>query len=332
MRKMISICEMNKRILEYKNYKKIFYTILLTLEFCFLIACLKSSANSSYKKEEFNRSTLKEISETTEIISPTLFPTLLPTPEPTVTPTPTLEPRPTLTPFPAKRVEREVEESTRAVYSVIWGNKGKAEVALTFDDGYDGAALAAVLDTLKRSQIKCSFFIIGDELRRHSDLFKKAVADGHQICNHTKTHKYLTESMSDQAIRDELTGWENAVTTVLGEEYLKKMKAEFPYMRFPGGNGASNERILKVITETGYIPIGWSDETVYSVLRHYNLNNASIIPIAEKIAEHIAGETRNGSIILFHFNAYDAGSLGETIKKVLDKGLSFKLVSEILSS
>ena len=40
--------------------------------------------------------------------------------------------------------------------------------------------------------IQGTFFVIGSQLKAHPDLWQQAVADGHQICNHTYTHTCLS--------------------------------------------------------------------------------------------------------------------------------------------
>jgi peptidoglycan/xylan/chitin deacetylase (PgdA/CDA1 family) len=45
-----------------------------------------------------------------------------------------------------------------------------------------------MLQLLKEHQIHATFFIIGECIARFPQLWKQAIEDGHQICNHSDTH------------------------------------------------------------------------------------------------------------------------------------------------
>jgi peptidoglycan-N-acetylglucosamine deacetylase len=59
---------------------------------------------------------------------------------------------------------------------------------LTFDDGPIPGPTDFVLETLKLNSIQATFFCIGDNARKHPDVFRKIVDQGHAIGNHTFNH------------------------------------------------------------------------------------------------------------------------------------------------
>ena len=61
-------------------------------------------------------------------------------------------------------------------------------VYLTFDDGPIPQATPFVLDTLARLGIKATFFVVGDNVRKYPDLFRRILAEGHRVGNHTFNH------------------------------------------------------------------------------------------------------------------------------------------------
>ncbi len=63
-------------------------------------------------------------------------------------------------------------------------------VALTFDDA-PTAATAEVLDTLARYGVKGTFYALGSELERAPDLGRRIVAEGHELGNHTFSHRRM---------------------------------------------------------------------------------------------------------------------------------------------
>lgn len=224
----------------------------------------------------------------------------------------------------------QTHEKPEIIYPIYWGDTTKPEIALTFDDGYNYPSIVQILDALRQRNIKCTFFIIGQHLRDYPDLWRQAVADGHQICNHTLNHKLLG-TLDEAEIRNQILGWEQAVIDVLGQDYLNKMKSEFPLIRFPGGSGFDMESVLKISTEYGYIPIGWSVETYNSVLMHHNLNAEPAEPIANEVMAHVLGNTSNGSIVLLHFVTHDAMKINEILDGLIGKGFELKYVTDIIN-
>ena len=60
-------------------------------------------------------------------------------------------------------------------------------VYLTFDDGPIPEVTPWVLDLLDKYDIKATFFMVGDNIRKHPDEFQMVVERGHRIGNHTST-------------------------------------------------------------------------------------------------------------------------------------------------
>jgi peptidoglycan/xylan/chitin deacetylase (PgdA/CDA1 family) len=61
-------------------------------------------------------------------------------------------------------------------------------VYLTFDDGPIPESTPFILETLKEFNIKATFFMVGENVLRHHDLYNRIVAEGHQVGNHTFNH------------------------------------------------------------------------------------------------------------------------------------------------
>jgi peptidoglycan/xylan/chitin deacetylase (PgdA/CDA1 family) len=78
------------------------------------------------------------------------------------------------------------------------------QLFLTFDDGPIPEITEFVLDTLKSYQAKATFFCIGDNVRKHPGIYRKVIAEGHSIGNHTFNH---------------MNGWKSA-----DEDYLANIR------------------------------------------------------------------------------------------------------------
>jgi peptidoglycan/xylan/chitin deacetylase (PgdA/CDA1 family) len=59
---------------------------------------------------------------------------------------------------------------------------------LTFDDGPIPEITEFVLETLQQYNAKATFFCIGDNVRKHPEIFQKLLDAGHSIGNHTFNH------------------------------------------------------------------------------------------------------------------------------------------------
>jgi peptidoglycan/xylan/chitin deacetylase (PgdA/CDA1 family) len=88
--------------------------------------------------------------------------------------------------------------------SLTWRmNANKKELFLTFDDGPVPGPTEFVLDTLNHASVKGTFFCIGENIRKHPEIFSKITDAGHTIGNHTFSH---------------LNGW-----SVSTDEYLENV-------------------------------------------------------------------------------------------------------------
>jgi peptidoglycan-N-acetylglucosamine deacetylase len=121
-------------------------------------------------------------------------------------------------------------------------------VAMTFDDGPHRTLTPQLLDYLKEKNVRCTFFVVGTNVTAYPDIMRRAVAEGHEVANHTWSHPILT-SCSDAKIRSELQRTEDAIIRATGVR---------PRLIRPPGGGI-NKRIEQLIyNEFGYSDILWS--------------------------------------------------------------------------
>lgn len=62
-------------------------------------------------------------------------------------------------------------------------------VALTFDDGPDGASTPHFLDLLRGSEVHATFFLLGEMVQRFPDLPRRMVDEGHELAVHSWDHR-----------------------------------------------------------------------------------------------------------------------------------------------
>jgi len=71
------------------------------------------------------------------------------------------------------------------------GRRSQRAAALTFDDGPDAAHTPQILDVLARERVKAAFFLIGERAEAAPDVARRIAADGHDLGNHTWSHRSL---------------------------------------------------------------------------------------------------------------------------------------------
>ncbi len=74
--------------------------------------------------------------------------------------------------------------------SVYHGDRSRATLALTFDDG-PSESTPALLEILGANQVRATFFMCGHNVRRLPEIAHEVAAAGHEIGNHTDTHPRL---------------------------------------------------------------------------------------------------------------------------------------------
>jgi peptidoglycan/xylan/chitin deacetylase (PgdA/CDA1 family) len=91
------------------------------------------------------------------------------------------------------------------------GTSGKNAVAITFDDGPDPLITPLLLKLLLKLQIKATFFVVGEKVAAHPELFKEIVRQGHLIGNHSYRHSYRTLFKTSPSIVTDIKATQNVL-------------------------------------------------------------------------------------------------------------------------
>lgn len=103
---------------------------------------------------------------------------------------------------------------------------------LTFDDGLDRKVTPQILDILKKYEIKATFFILGNSVGKNKDILKRIVDEGHNVGNHTYTHKKEIIYTDVKSFSDELSKTSNAIYDAVGiKPKLFRPPYGAPYIR-----------------------------------------------------------------------------------------------------
>ena len=181
---------------------------------------------------------------------------------------------------------------------------GKA-VYLTFDDGPIPEVTPRVLEILDKYGVKATFFMVGENIDKHPEVFEQVVKAGHAIGNHTYNHMKGWR-VSTATYLDNVRRWEEAVERNYPNGYPALVLNRF---RPPYGRTWVWQR--KAVKKTGYEIYLWDVLT-----RDYNPCRTP-----EAMLKQIKRETRPGSIINFH----DSIKSNERMLKVLPQAIEWLL-------
>lgn len=185
-------------------------------------------------------------------------------------------------------------------------------VYLTFDAGYDNGILGKILDTLKEKNIKASFFLTGDFVKRFPELTKRIVNEGHVACNHSYSHRKIT-TLSKSELQKDLEKLEEEFFKLTGCQMVK-------YFRPP--EGVFDRNSLLNAKSLGYKTIFWS-----IAYRDWDTNNQIGVDYCVKT---IMDNLHNGAIILMHsVSSSNQEALPTVIEKITQEGYTFKTVLDL---
>ena len=174
-------------------------------------------------------------------------------------------------------------------------------VYLTFDDGPIPEATPFILDTLNHYGVKATFFMVGENVRKHPELYDRIVAEGHQVGNHTHNH---------------LGSFKHWTTTYV----INAFKA--------------NELIHSHLFRP---PHGWIRHSVYYWLsKEYRVVMWDLVTrdysrrlTADDVVNNVKRYARNGSIITFHDSLKSIDklhtALPQSIEWLQQQGYAFKI-------
>ncbi|MBO1679699.1 polysaccharide deacetylase family protein [Bittarella massiliensis (ex Durand et al. 2017)] len=111
--------------------------------------------------------------------------------------------------------------------AVPQSESGQKVAYLTFDDG-PSEETEKILDALKERDVKATFFVLGTELEKRPDTYKRIVGEGHVLGLHSFSHEYKEIYASPESFWNDLDKLQKAVTTLTGQPSTA--------YRFPGGS------------------------------------------------------------------------------------------------
>lgn len=180
-------------------------------------------------------------------------------------------------------------------------NPDEKAVYLTFDDGPIPVITPWVVDLLGKHNIKATFFMVGDNVRKHPQEYQLVVDAGHKVGNHTFNH--LKGLFTDTC------------------DYIGNVEKANEFMHsnlFRPPHGLLRRSQYKELSKH-YRFIMWD-----LVTRDYSkrLNGEEVLAIVKRLV-------RNGSIITFHDSLRSEENLKYALPRAIEwlqgQGYSFKV-------
>lgn len=188
-------------------------------------------------------------------------------------------------------------------------------VALTFDDGPTPAGTAQVLEVLRETGVRATFFLIGAELERQPEAGRLIAAAGHEIGNHSWSHqRMIFRSPSFVAEEVEQTDRQIRATGYGGPIHFRP-----PF-------GKKLLILPWYLARTGRASITWDIEPDSA---------AEVAASAAGIVDEVAATVRPGSIILLHVMYPGREESLRAVRGIIDRlqvqGYHFLTVSELMA-
>jgi len=224
---------------------------------------------------------------------------------------------------------------------VTRGDTSKKRLALIFTGGDYGEGTGHVLDTLAAQNIKASFFVTGDYLRKpqHRDFLKCIVADGHYLGPHSDSHPLYCP-------------WEDRSKTLVTEEFFKTdLQKNIDDLRGYGALAAKDKLVYFIPPYEWYNAdqSRWAKEMgvlLFNFTPGSGSNRdwapegrKSFVPSQKIIDDVLAYEKKdehglNGFLLLLHVGSERKDKtfllLGDLVKERKARGYEFVRVDELL--
>ncbi|MGB7913961.1 MAG: glycosyltransferase [Rhodomicrobium sp.] len=198
------------------------------------------------------------------------------------------------------------------------------KIALTFDDGPDPQWTPKILDILKEKGVHATFFIIGENGAAYPRLVQRALAEGHDLGNHTFTHPNLGETPNGVAAL-ELNATQRLIEALTGRS---TRLCRPPYLGDAEPTSAEEIAPMQEAERLGYLIVGLKvDPDDWQK------------PAPDLIVERVVAQAtdpdpeKRGQVVLLHDAGGDRAATVAALPKLIDalraRGFEFATVSEL---
>jgi len=213
-------------------------------------------------------------------------------------------------PYVFKEIEPEINLHDLGPHPVFRGNPNKKMISFMINVAWGNEYIESILKTLKRENVKATFFLDGSWLSKNADIAKQIQAEGHEMSNHAYNHPDMS-AISREAQYSQISK----------TEALLKSSLNVNNKWFAPPSGAFNQATVQIAEQQGLKTVLWTIDTVDWQK-----------PPADSVVRKISGKLEPGALILMHPTASTRDALPGIIAAAKSKGYAIGTVSETLSS
>jgi peptidoglycan/xylan/chitin deacetylase (PgdA/CDA1 family) len=189
------------------------------------------------------------------------------------------------------------------------GNRDRAQIALTIDDGPDPVYTPRILDIFRDHAVKATFFVVGGPAEQYPDIVVRMKKEGHDVGSHSYSHPHFNRLSWTGAIR-EIRMTQRVLDRILGEECKL----------FRPPHGKLSLRSLIPAWAASQTVVMWNVD-----LKDYRASTGEVEAQLDRTT------FSSGDIVLYHgINEAALRALPRVIKATLDKGRKAVTISELI--
>jgi len=189
------------------------------------------------------------------------------------------------------------------------GHPEKEMISFLINVSWGEEHIPDILNTLKESNIKATFFIEGKWAKNNSELVKMIDEQGHIIGNHAYNHPDMSR-LSEEAMIEQISQTNDILQAITD----KKPKW------FAPPSGSYNDRVVQMAHQLDMETILWTVDTV-------DWKNPSVSVMLNRVHDKI----HPGATILMHPTQAVANGLPELIERIEAEGYKVGHVGQLMS-
>jgi probable sporulation protein (polysaccharide deacetylase family) len=208
-----------------------------------------------------------------------------------------------------KQTKPSVHLKDLSASPIYRGHPDKPMVSFIINVAWGNEYLPEILASLKKHQVKASFFLEGRWVKNNPELAKMIVSAGQEVGNHSYTHPDMKRISAAQT-REQLLKTNEVIEAATGKKSIW----------FAPPSGSYRDETVKIAAEYKMKTVMWTVDTIDWQK-----------PTPDQLINRVISKIDNGSMVLMHPTESTAKSLDRLIALIEEKGLRIGSVSDLMS-
>jgi len=194
-------------------------------------------------------------------------------------------------------------------FPIYRGHPEKEMVALLINVSWGEEYIPEILKTLKKQQIKATFFIEGSWAKKNKEIVKMIHEQNHVIGNHAYNHPDMAK-LSQEEMRKQIDKTNEIIEAIIDKQPVW----------FAPPSGSFNDQVVKIAHELGLETILWTVDTI-------DWKNPSVSVMINRVVNNL----HPGATILMHPTDSVAQGLTPLIEEIKQKEYEMGTIENLLS-